>query len=74
MLKDFINRKARQILRRIAKLCVKYNIKVQVHWISTKKNSLAEVLSRCQYTNIADRYSPMQIAKKQFGTLLKAGI
>ncbi len=63
-----------QPLRRIAMLCAEYDIEVQAHWISTKQNSLADMLSRGQYTKIADRYPFIQIAKSKFGTSLKVGI
>ena len=54
--KNSIHGEAMQPLRRIAMLCAEYDIKVQAHWISTKQNSLADLLSRGQYTKIANRY------------------
>ena len=63
-----------QPLRRIAMFCAEYDIEVQAHWISTKQNSLADMLSRGQYTKIANKYPSLQIAQSTFGILLKAGI
>ena len=51
-----------------------YDIEVQVHRISTKQNFLASMLSRGQYTKIANRYPSLQIALSIFGISLKAGI
>ena len=45
-----------QPLHKIAMLCAKHDIEVQVYWISTKKNFLADMLSCNQYTKIADKY------------------
>ena len=63
-----------QPLRRIAILCAEYDIEVQAHWISTKQNSLADMLSRGQYIKIANRYPSLQIALNTSGIPLKAGI
>ena len=63
-----------QPLRRMAMLCAEHDIEVQAHWISTKQNSLADMLSRGQFTKIADKYPSLQIAQSTFGTPLKAGI
>ena len=66
--KNSIKGKAMESLRRIAMLCAEYDIEVQAHWISTKQNSLADVLSRGQYTKIANKYPSLQIATTTFGT------
>ena len=63
-----------QPLRRIAMLCTEHNIEMQAHWISTKQNSLADILSCGQYTKIANKYPSLQIALSTFGIPLKAGI
>ena len=63
-----------QPLRRIAMLCAEHDIEVQAHWIYTKQNSLADMLSRGQYTKIANKYPSLQIAQTTFGIPLKAGI
>ena len=61
-------------LQKIAILCAEYDIEVQAHWISTKQNSLADMLSRGQYTKIANKYLFLQIATTISGIPLKAGI
>ena len=63
-----------QLLHKIAILCTKHDIEVQAHWISTKQNFLADMLSCSQYTKIANRYPSLQIAQSIFGTPLKASI
>ena len=63
-----------QPLRKITILYTEHDIKVQAHWISTKQNPLVDMLSRGQYTKIADKYPSLQIAQSTFGTPLKAGI
>ena len=40
--------------------CAKHDTEVQAHWISTKQNSLADMLSRGQYTKIANIYLSLQ--------------
>ncbi len=55
-------------------LCAEHNIEVQVHLISIKQNSLADMLSCDQYTEIADRYAFIQIVKSIFGNSLTASI
>ena len=39
-----------QLLRKTAMLCAEHDIEVQAHWIPTKQGSLADMLSRGQYT------------------------
>ena len=63
-----------QPLHRIAILCGEPDIEVQAHWISTKQNSLADMLSHGQYTKIANKYSFLQIAQSTFRISLKASI
>lgn len=63
-----------QPLHKIAMLCAEHNIEVQVHWISTKQNSLADMLSRGQSTKIANKYLILQIAQSIFRIPLEAGI
>lgn len=63
-----------QRLRKIAVPCVVHDIEVQAHWIFTKQNFLADILSRDQYNKIADKYPSIYIAKSIFGTSLKASI
>ena len=70
--KNSIHGEAMQPLCRIAILYEVHNIEVQAHQISTKQNSLAEVLSCGQYTKIANKYLFLQIALSIFGILLKA--
>ena len=72
--KNSICGEAMQPLRRIAMLCAEQDIEVQAHWISTKQNSLADMLLRGQYTKIANKYSSLQIALSTSGIQLKAGI
>lgn len=72
--KTIIQKEAMQLLRRIVMLCAKRDIEVQAHWISTKQNSLADMLSHGQYTKIANKYPTLQIAQSTFGTHLKASI
>ena len=72
--KNSICGEAMQPLRRIAMLCAEQDIEVQAHWISTKQNSLADMLLRGQYTKIANKYSSLQIALSTSGIHLKAGI
>ena len=63
-----------QPLRRIAMLCAEHNIEVQAHWITTKQNSLADMLSCGQYTKIANKYPSLQIALSTSRIPLKADI
>ena len=49
MHKNSIYEKRMQLLRKIAILYIEYNIQVQLYWISTKQNCLADMLSRNQY-------------------------
>ena len=63
-----------QSLRRIRILCAEQDIEVQAHWISTKQNFLADMLSRDQYTKIANRYPSFQIALSISRIFQKAGI
>ena len=72
--KTSIRGKAMQPLRKIAMLCAEHDIEVQTHWISTKQNSFADMLSCGQYTKIANKYPSLQIAQSTFGIPLKAGI
>ena len=72
--KNSIGGEAIQPSRRIAMLYAEPDIEVQAHWISTKQNSLADMLSRGQYTKIANKYPSLQIAQTTFGIPLKAGI
>ena len=72
--KNSICAEAMQPLRRIAMLCAEHDIEVQAHWISTKQNSLADMLSHSQYTKIANKYSSLQMALNTSGIHLKAGI
>ena len=70
--RNSINGEVMEPLQRIAMLCREYNIELQAHWISTKQNSLADMLSRGQYTKIANKYSSLQIVTTTFGIPLKA--
>ena len=72
--KTFIRGEVIQPLRKIAMLCAEHDIEAQVHWISTKQNSLADMLSRCQYAKIANKYPSLQIAQSISKIPLKAGI
>ena len=63
-----------QLLQRIAMLCAEHDVEVQAHWITTKQNFSADMLSRSRYVKIADKNPSLQIAKGTFGTHLKAGI
>ena len=72
--KTSIKGEAIEPLKRIAILSTKHDIEVQVHWISTKQNSLANMLSRGQYTKIVNKYLFLQIAIIIFGIPLKADI
>ena len=69
-----IRGEAMQPLCKIAMLCAENDIEVQAHWISTKQNSLADMLSCGQFTKIANKYPSLQIAQSTFVILLKAGI
>ena len=53
--KTSIKGEGMQLLRRIAMLCAEHDIEVQAYLISTKQNSLADMLSRGQYTKIAKK-------------------
>ena len=55
-------------------LRAEHDIEVQEYWISTKQNFLADILSRGQYTKIANKYPSLQIVLSTFGIPLKAGI
>ncbi len=72
--KTSIRGEAMQSLRKVAMLCAEHDIEVQVHWISTKQNSLADMLSRGQYAKIANKYPFLQIAQSTSEIPLKAGI
>ena len=72
--KTSIRGEVMQPLHRIAMLCAEHDIEVQMYWISTKQNFLADILSCGQYTKIADKYPSLQIVQSTFGTPLKAGI
>ena len=63
-----------QPLRKVAMLCAENDMEVQAHWISTKQNFLADMLSRGQYAKIANKYPSLQIAQSTSGIPLKAGI
>jgi len=43
-----------QVLTRCVLLATKYDIDLEIHWISTKENALADALSRFDYDRIAD--------------------
>lgn len=47
---------------------------MQVHSIFIKQNFLADILSRCQYAKIANKYSFLQIIQSISKISLKAGI
>ena len=72
--KTSIGGKAMQPLRKIAMLRAEHDIEVQMHWISTKPNFLADMLSRGQYNKIANKYLSLQITQSTFRIPLKAGI
>lgn len=57
--KKFIYRKPIQVLRRIAILFIEYNIEIQMHWISTNQNFLADILSHSKYTKITNKQSSL---------------
>lgn len=63
-----------QLLFRIAILCAKYNIRVQAYLISTKQNSIADILSRDQYLKNANKYSALQKVNNSFRISWKDGI
>ncbi len=72
--KTSIRGEVMQSQRRIAILCAEHDIEVQAHWISTKQNSLADILLHGQYTKITNKYLSLKIAQSTFGIPLKAGI
>lgn len=43
-------------------LYAKHNIEIQTHWISTKKNLLADMLLHSQYARVANEHFSLQIA------------
>lgn len=74
MQKTSIRGEAMQPLRKIAIHFAEHDIELQAHWISTKQNSLANMLSHGQYTKIANKYPFLQIVQSTFRIFLKAGI
>ena len=65
--KTSIRGEAMQLLRKVAILCAEQDIEVQAYRISTKQNSLADMLLCGRYTKIANKYPSLQIAQSTSG-------
>lgn len=52
-------------LRVIAMLLAKYDIRTDIHWIPSNENSLADMLSRFKFDQIADIYPHLAELRNQ---------
>ena len=74
--KSSIRGNAMRRLRAIAMLTAIHDIRIEIRWIPTKSNELADLLSRGKLEEIANKWPNLQelLLKSYHATLPKAGI